>query len=381
MAESFTAGGHADGDGSSQRTWNPTGGPNGTGAWEGRGVAPEGAGGWSNGSGNQQNGSSDDPNDPNRTRGKAFGFDGKNSYGAGTWGGYAGTFVDEGNGGTRYDAGLNGRQEAVDRARGLASAAASQQAYQIDYGQADKFAGLGQSSRGAEQDALGLAGQTARGENLQSQALGQGMLQQGVQAQQANAASTRGGSLAQAAAMRQQAAGQGAFMAQGQTQLDAQRAAEMAQGRDMYQQQAGAIRAGDAQAQGLNQQQGIQQMQQELGQRQLNQAGQLGYEAQGQNVNNAANDAALKAAELAQGIDSAASLRAQKQADRDVQTGAAVVGTVGSVGAKVADMASGGGEKSSSDPDPYSTAVSNSDARGKTHIRGLASVAVARKGY
>ena len=370
--------------GENGETWNPTGGPNGTGAYEKPfddgsykppPVRPTGTGGWSNGTGDQLNGSSDDPNDPNRTLGKAYSFDGHNRGGTGAWGGYAGTFVDDGHGGTRYDAGLNGRQEAVDRARGLADAASKQSAYQIDYGQADKFAGLGQDSRGYEQGALELARQTARGENLQSQALGQGMLQQGLQAQQAGAASTRGGSLAAAAAMRQQASGAGSFMAQGQTQLDAQRAAEMATGRDMYQQQAGQMRAGDAQAQGLNQQQGISQMQQELGQRQLNQAGQLGYESQGQNVNNAANDAALKSAEMAQGIDSAASLRAQRQADRDVQTGAAVVGTLGAVGAKAADMYDSGGGSKSSDPDPYSTAVSNSDERGKTNIRGLASVA------
>ncbi len=353
-------------------------------------TAPVGAGGWSDADGGAFDGSAK-LGDSYDTRGASTGKV-RPMGGQGAWGGYTGTMVDDGHGGVRYDASQNGRQEAVGRAQGLGAAAASQQAYQIDYGAADRFAGMGQGSRGYEQDSLNLAQQTARGENLQSMKLGQSMLQQGVQAQQAGAASTRGGSLAQAAAMRQQAAGQGAFMQQGQTQLDAQRAAEMANGRDMAQQQADRMRAGDATAQGLNQQQGVAQMNQELGQRGLNQEGQMGYEAQGQAINKSAADAALKAKEMAAGIDSAASLRAQQQADRQLQMGANAVSAGGAVLAKAADVFNGkpappqggqaGGSTGEAKPlDPYSNAVSTSDQRAKVKITSLATASLARRGY
>ncbi len=338
---------------------------------------PTGQGGWAQGTGDPTNGYGEGSPD----LGKARPWDGS-GRGSGAYGGYAGTYVDDGNGGVRYDAGLNGRQEAVDRARSLGEQAANRGAYQIDYGQADRFAAAGQADRGFQTDALNLAGQTARGQNLQSQALGQQMLQQGVQAQQAGAASTRGGSLAQAAAMRQQAAGQGAYMQQGNTMLAGQRAAEMAQGRDAYMQQATGLRASDAQAQGLNQQQGIQQMQQELGQRQLNQAGQMGFEAQGQAVNKSAADGALKAAEINAGIDSAASLRATQQADRQQQQMGAMAAAGGALMAKGADAFTSMPSTSGGDDggmDPYSKAVSNSDARGKTRITSLGAAAMGRR--
>lgn len=388
------------------KVWNPTGGPNGTGAWEDppnqgpnysftgppptapppRGGGPD-AGGYSNADGGAYDGTathngSYDTGGASLGKVRPFG-------GAGAWGGYTGTMVDDGNGGVRYDAGLSGRQEAVDRARGLGEAAANQKAVQIDYGRADQFAGLGQQDRGFTTDAMNLTRQTALGQNLQSQRLGQQMLQQGVQAQQAAAASTRGGPLAQAAAMRQQAAGQGAFMQAGNTQLEAQRAAEMAQGREQYMGQATGLRAIDAQAQGLNQQQGINQMNQELGQRGLNQQGQMGYEAQGQAINKGAADAAMKAKEMQAGIDSAASLRAQKQADREMQTGASGASAGGALIAKVGEgfntptPAPGGGTPGGAPGearpyDPYSDDVSNSDMRTKTKVTSLASAALMR---
>lgn len=398
MAVSFTAGGSADapqpgGAGDNGETWDPSGGPDGKGAWVkkagGPAPAPTGDQGWSNADGDPTNGYTklgEGYDTHGATLGKVAPFGG-----AGAWGGYTGTMVDDGNGGARFDAGLSGRAEAVNRAQGLGAAAANQQAYQIDYGQADRFAGAGQDDRGFQTDAMNLAAQTARGQNLQSQALGQQMLQQGVQAQQAGAASTRGGSLAAAAAMRQQAAGQGAYMQQGNTMLAGQRAAEMAQGREAYMNQATGLRASDASAQQLNQNQGIQQMNQELGQRGLNQQGQMGYEAQGQAINKGAADAALRADELQHNIDSAASLRSQKQADREMAMGAAGASAGGALISKAGGALDSpptppqgqpaGGTTGEARPlDPYSDQVRNSDVRGKTQIRSLASVALMRKG-
>ena len=346
--------------------------------------APAGDGGWSNTSNKNygHNGySADGSRNGDQQHGGGAATTGK-AFSGGSYGGYNGSYVDDGRGGVKFDPTHNGRTDAVDHLEGLAGAAAAQQAYQNDYSRADQFAGLGQQSRGYEADAMGLAGQTARGENLQSMKLGQGMLQQGVQAQQAGAASTRGGSLAQAAAMRQQAAGQGAFMAQGNTQLEAQRAAEMANGRDMFQQQAGQIRAGDAQAQGLDQSQAINQMQNELQQRSLGQRGQMGYDSMGQDVNIIAANAALGSHEQDAGIDDKSSQRHQGKLDQ----GQGYVGEVSSMTGSAASGLSGasgggGGGGGGGGMDPYSKAVSNSDARSKTNIRGLASVAIARRGY
>ena len=179
--------------------------------------------------------------------------------------------------------------------------------------------------------------------------------------------------------MRQQQAGAGAFMAQGNTQLEAQRAAEMAQGRDLYQQQAGQIRSGDATAQGLNQQQAIQQMQNELQQRSLNQRGQMGYDELGQDVNIIAANAALGQHEQNAGIEDKSSQRHQRKLDQGQQ----LVGEASAVGGSTLGGLSGtssGGGGGGGGPDPYSKAVSNSDERSKTNIRGLGYVASLRGG-
>lgn len=343
--------------------------------------APAGDGGWSNQSNKNygNNGySPDGSSNQDHPLGGGDATTGK-AFSGGAYGGYNGRYVEDGKGGVKFDATHNGRQDAVDHLQGLGAAAANRQAYQNDYGKADSFAGLAQGSRGYEQQSLGLAGQTARGENLQSMKLGNQMLQQGVQAQQAGAAGTRGGSLAAAAAMRQQASGQAGFMAQGQAQLEAQRAAEMASGRDMYQQQAGAIRQGDAAGQSLDQSQAIQQAQNEIGQRQLGQRGQLGYESLGQDVNIGAANAALGSHEQDAGIDDRSMQRHQGKLDQGQQLVGEAASMAGSAGAGMAGATSGG-SGGGGGMDPYSKAVSSSDSRSKTNIRGLGYAAALRQG-
>lgn len=305
--------------------------------------------------------------------------DGYNS--GGSWGGYSGTMVRGPDGKLVLDAGMSGRQADVDRMRGLGAAAASRQAYQNDYTQANQDALMGAQMRQEQGQAIGYARDAAMGLNSQSQALGRNMLNQGAQTQQAAALSARGGGLAQMAAMRQQQGGQAAYMQQGNTALQAQLADEMAAGRAQYQQAATQQRGQDVTAQGLNQQQAISQMQNEIGQRELNQAGQMGYEGMAQNINKSAQNAALANTEMKVGVDAAASARNQRQADRDLQ----LVGTGASMGGALvgglSNMArdDGGGTKKSDD-DPYSRAISQSDARSKTGVRSLAAAAMARKG-
>lgn len=341
-------------------------------------AAPQGADGWSNvsrnnyGDGGNGGFGSNNSGQPDTT--------GKTGS-PGAWGGYTGRMVDDGKGGVVFDGDDSGRSDAVNHLQGLANAASNQQAYQNDYSTADRFAQAGQQDRGLQVDAMRMAQDTAAGRNLQSQALGQSMLQQGVQAQQAGAASTRGGSLAQAAAMRQQAGGQAAFMQQGNTQLDAQRAAEMAQGRDAYMQQATGLRASDASAQKLNQDQGVSQMQNEINQRQLNQQGQMGYDSMAQDTNIGAANAAIGQHQVNAGIADTSMQRHQGKLDQGQQWVASGVSAAGSLGGSASGMGGGGGGGStSSGPDPYSQAVSNSDARGKTEIRSLATAVRARGG-
>lgn len=295
------------------------------------------------------------------------------------WGGYTGTMVRGPDGNVYYDQGQSGRQADVDRLRGLGETAANRQAYQNDYGQANSDAAMGAQSRGNQDYGAALARESALGINSQSQQLGQRMLAQGAQTQQAAAMSARGGSLAQMAASRQQQAGQGSYLQQGNTALRANLADEMAAGRSQYQQATTQMRQQDAQAQSLNQQQAISQMNNEVGQRELNQQGQMGYEGMAQNVNKAAQNAALQSQELQVGIDAAASARAQRQADRDLATAGAVAGTAGALVGGLSRMGEGGGEeKKSGDLDPYSRAISNSDYRSKRGVTSLAAAAAAR---
>lgn len=298
----------------------------------------------------------------------------------GSWGGYSGTMVYGPDGQLHYDGSLSGRQADVDRMRGLGEAAANRAAYQNDYTQANQDALMGAEMRQQQGQAIGYARDAAMGVNSQSQALGRNMLQQGAQTQQAAALSARGGGLAQMAAMRQQQGGQAAYMQQGNTALQAQLADEMAAGRAQYQQAATQQRGQDATAQGLNQAQAVNQMGNELGQRELNQQGQMGYEGMAQNVNKMAQDAALRARETQVGMDAAAGARASRQADRDLQTVGAAASSAGAIGAGLAGMARDSGSGTKSGDDPYSRAISQSDARSKMGVRSLAAAAMARKG-
>jgi hypothetical protein len=281
--------------------------------------------------------------------------------GAHAWGGVAGLARLGPDGKTlEYDPSFNGAKMDTDRYQGMAAAAGSRPAYQNDYTQANEDRAMSAQARSGQGRAMGLARDAARGGETQAGTLGQRMLQQGAQTQQAAAMSARGGGLAQAAAMRQQQGGQAAYMQQGANQLQALRADEMAAGRQQYMQQASAMRGMDAQSQGLAQQQAINQMGNEIGQRQLNDQRQHGYEGLGYSTQAAQQDAGLKSQEIDAGIAATNSNQDQAGKDRDMRMAAATASTVGT--------ALGGAAKS--------------DERVKQHIRpmSLARAAAARKG-
>lgn len=303
------------------------------------------------------------------------------------WGGYAGTVVQNPDGTTTFDGSKNGTTADINRFQGLGAAAANRQAYQIDYGQANQDAAMAGDARNGQQAAFNLAASAANGDPTVARNLGWSMLSQGAQTQQAAAASTRGGALAQAAAMRQQQAGQGAYMQQGYNSMAALRADEMAAGRSSMAQAAGAMRAGDATAQGLHGAQAIGQMNQEIGQRGLNQAGQMGYEGMAQNVDKSSQDAALKNHEMDAGIDAAASIRATNSANRDQQQNAALIaagGTLLTGATQGGNSPANPAQPAASDPNHPGGTYDGSDYRMKQAARpmNLAAAAVARRrGY
>jgi hypothetical protein len=298
----------------------------------------------------------------------------------GSWGGYNATVVRGDDGNLHVDHSMSGQAADVNRLQGLGAAASNRQAYQNDYTQANADAAMGAQMREEQGYAGGLMRNAALGIGSQSQALGRRMLESGAQAQQAAAMSTRGGGLAQAAAMRQQQNGQGAYMQAGNAELRGQLADEMARGRSAYMANSSAMRDGDSRAQALNQGQAINQMKNEMTQRDLNQQGQIGYESMAQNVNKAALDAQLKNREQSVGIDAAASARASRLADRDLNTTSSIVGGLGAATAAVAGSSP---NKSGEDSERKKRDDENtwSDARTKRKVVSLGEAASRREGY
>lgn len=225
----------------------------------------------------------------------------------------------------------SGADQAVDKYQGLAGAAANRAAYQADYGQYNGAMKQSQGARGSQTDALGLQQQAAYGNApSQAQLLGRNMIDQSLQAQMAGAASARGGSLAQAAAMRNAANGAAGFQQQGINQLSAMRANEMAQARDAYMGGASAMRSGDFQGASLNLQQTQQQQQNEQFQRELNQKGQMGYDQMAQQVRQDEMHNALGQNQINSGDYQHQTNLDEHAMDRDTGTAASIGSSFGS---------------------------------------------------
>lgn len=207
-------------------------------------------------------------------------------------------------------------QQAAANYTSLGQAAAQRGAYQNNWAQSDQ-------SRGQQQTAMGyMQNAAAGGAPSQAQMLGRNMIDQSLQAQMAGAASARGGSLAQAAAMRNAANMGDASRQQGMNQLSALRAQEMAQARGDYFGAASGMRGQDIGQQGMN-------MQSELAQRQLNQQGQQFNDQLAWNTLRSDQEAAMHQAS----IDSA-EYQAQKQAnqhseDRKTNVMSSFIGALG----------------------------------------------------
>lgn len=341
-----------------------------------------GAGGWSDAYvpsyGEYQPPNSNDTT----TLGKVRPFEGT-GMGGGAWGGYVGEMVDDGQGGAYFDPTRSGRQRHVNQVRGLGQMAAERQAYQLDYSGADREAARAAKGQWYQHDAEMAMRNKAMGGPSASQDLMSSMYRQGVAAQQSAALSTRGGALAQAAAMQQQQAGQGAYLQQTRAQMGALRADEMTAGRNEMASALARERAMNQQSQGLAQSQAERQADAEAWQRQQNQAGQMGYEQMGQDINIGASRGALSSHEIQAGIDGAASARNQRNKDRDLGRIGAGIQAGGALVSGLSTLSQNDAKASDGDPDPYSRAISMSDERGKMNIKpmSLAAMAARKGGY
>jgi hypothetical protein len=216
------------------------------------------------------------------------------------WGGYAGTIVKNPDGSLRYDNTLSGQGADVNRLRGLGDAAANTQGPTINYGNANASALNANLDRTRQDDAISRARDQANGGFTPARQTAWDTLHQGERAQVAGAMSTRGGPLAQAAAMRTQQSGAAAYNQKGTNQIAALRADEMEQGRNTLANLTNEQRSGDIAAQYNNANQAINQGQMASAQRDLNQNTQLGYEGMSSNVNIAAANQQMAQREQAQ---------------------------------------------------------------------------------
>lgn len=221
----------------------------------------------------------------------------------------------------------------------MGAAAANRGAYQVDYSQAnadrqgyaEDRAHAG-DTRMRQQTALNLQQQAATGEApSRAEILGSQMAGQALNAQMAAAAGARGGPLAQAAAQQQASAGTAQYLSQAQNQMAGLRAQEMAQARDSFMAGASGMRGQDYQgaqqalaASAQSAQQAQFQGQMEMGQRQLNQQAQMGYEEAAQGAYQYGSDMEAKYKQADQEAR-------DKNLDRFANLAGGVLGAVGGV--------------------------------------------------
>lgn len=216
------------------------------------------------------------------------------------YGGFAGRQeVRDNNGAVIQQGQASGAQAAANRYQSMGALASQRQAYQGDYGAYGGAMGQSQQARGSQMDALNLQKQAAYGNApSQAQLLGQNMIDQSLQAQMAGAAGAKGGSLAQAVALRNASNGAAAFQQQGINQLSAMKANETAVARDAYMGGSTASRNSDFAGASLELQKVGQQQQSELAQRGMNDTYQLTSEGMGQRANMAQLDAATRQSQI-----------------------------------------------------------------------------------
>lgn len=308
------------GQGAHGEHWNPTGGPDGKGRWEGgTGNAPGGTGGrpqeGAGGVGNMGLGGGYNPGSGISNFGP--GVETGNIQDPDAWGGVSGKIVIGPDGKPMVDASQSGRGQDVSRFRGVADAAEGRAAPKMDYSKGNVDRGMGQATRGQQGVATALLGNAAHGGAPSGAVIrGQGATDNSFEAQLGAQAGAKGGPTNQAAATQGGAvAAQGAQLGVA-SHLGAARSGELTSARGAYSAGANMERGGDYQQQALDQQRQRAGLANEMGQRELNQNRELGYEGLAYNVNEGSLNAAMKEGDRQAGLQGTSLQRETNQADR-----------------------------------------------------------------
>ncbi len=282
----------------------------------------------------------------------------------GLWGGNKGTYkrhVVNADGTSGAELISTPEQADADRYRGIGQGMQGRDAYQLQYGDANAAHTQGAESGQAQNQASNYWQRQATGQDRTAYNYGQGLVQRGVQNQQAAAMSSSGGALAEMSALKRARGGQAAFEQKGTNENMAQQFDSMAAGRSGYAQNLAATRKMDQTGQHLSDQQTEMQAKSEADQRRLNDAGQYGMDRMAFDVHGAALGA--RQHQQAVGQQEADARDAARDADHTRQmgyltTGLTVVGgAVGGPGGAMAGQAFGNAGSEATrhnDPDPPS---------------------------
>ncbi len=232
------------------------------------------------------------------------------------FGGTSGEVVLGPDGKPRIDTSLSSRGKMVADYQATAGQAANRDAYQMNYAQGDQDRAGSLATRDRQAGATNMLDAAARG------AVPSGAVMRGANASDDSLAAALGaqagarGTTGQAAASRR-------GMAAGQAQqlgvaghLGGARHGELTAARGAFSQGANAQRSGDYQQQALEQQRAKAKYENEMGQRELNQKRQIGYEGLAYDTNEAAMNAGLKEVDRNAGILGTSLQREQRSADR-----------------------------------------------------------------
>jgi len=297
------------GTGDNGQTWNPTGGPDGQGAWEQGPSGPGfGANGWAKGV---------DYNP--RTGANSFGENPQlgDIGDPRAWGGISGKVIIGPDGKPMVDPSQSGRARDVGRFQKTGEDAANRAAFQMDYGKGDIDRGNAQATRAQQGVATAMLAQAAKGGAPSAAVIrGQGATDDSFASMLGAQAGARGGPANQAAATQGGAAASRGQQLGVASMLGGARSNELTGARGAYSTGANTMRGGDYQQQALDQQRERARMNNQLTQDELNQRRQLGYEGLAYDVNRSSMEQGLHDQERDAGAKITESNRDTRQQDR-----------------------------------------------------------------
>lgn len=316
--------------------WNPNGNPDGTGRWEGgTGNAPGGTGGrpqeGARGVGNMGAGGGYNP----RTGIADFGEGAEtgNIQDPTAWGGVSGKIIIGPDGKPMVDPSQDGRGQDVSRFRGVADAAAHRAAPKMDYSKGDADRARSLNTRGDQGVATSMLADAAHGGAPSGAVIrGQGATDDSFATALTAGGGVKGGPTNQAAANAAGANAAGVQQGGVAAHLGQARGGELTSARTAYSQGTAAQRAGDYAQQGTDLQRQRAGLANEMGQRELNQGRELGYEGLAYDTNVGAMNAGLKEGDRHAGLVGSSLQRETQQSDRMAGFYNKAIGEAGKMG-------------------------------------------------